>query len=155
MVRIIPAMSPTDVMSESEIEGYLHANKSPLKLGTIDRFGDPTIHPLWYWYENGRFYIVTASDSKKLENIKRRNRVYFCIDNDIRPYKGVKGKGTVKVTKDSEKAVKMGEKIISKYLGGVENPLGRFLVPRLRSGKETLIEINPLYFSVWDDSKSP
>ena len=142
-------------MSEPEIDEYLHANKSPLKLGTIDRFGDPTIHPLWYCYESGRFYLVTASDSKKLENIRSRSKVYFCIDSDDRPYKVVKGKGKAKIVRDSEKALKIGEKIITKYLGGVENSLGRFLVARLKSGKESLVEITPLYFSVWDDSKSP
>ena len=155
MVRIIPAMSPTDTMNHSEVKAYLETTKSPLKLGTIDRSGDPIIHPLWYFYEEGRFYLVTASDSRKLENIRRKNRVYFCVDTETRPYKGVKGKGTLKTIRDVEKAVNMGEKIITKYLGGTDNPLGRSLIPRLNSGKESLIEITPLYFSVWDDSKSP
>jgi nitroimidazol reductase NimA-like FMN-containing flavoprotein (pyridoxamine 5'-phosphate oxidase superfamily) len=155
MVRIIPAMSPTDAMSEWEAEEFLRANKSPLKLGTVDKFGDPIIHPLWYVYDQGMFYMVTATDSKKLQNVRKKSKVYFCVDTDTRPYKGVKGKGTLKTIENTAKAIKMGEKIITKYLGGVENPLGKFLLPRLKSGKESLLEITPLYFSVWDDSKSP
>ena len=155
MVRIIPAMSPTDNMSQLEVEEFLHSNKSPLKLGTVDKFGDPIIHPIWYYYDQGMFYMVTASDSKKIENGRRKNRIYFCVDIDTRPYKGVKGKGTLKTINDTARAIQMGEKIITKYLGGVDNPLGRYLLPRLKSGKEALLEITPLYFSVWDDSKSP
>ena len=154
MVRIIPAMSPTDTMSELEVEEFLHANKSPLKLGILDKFGDPIIHPLWYYYDHGTFYIVTATDSKKLENVGRKNKVYFCVDTDTRPYKGVKGKGTLKTVTNTSEAIKMGERILTKYLGSIENPLGKFLLPRLKSGKESLLTITPLYFSVWDDSKS-
>lgn len=155
MVRIIPAMSVTDTMSELEVEEFLHTNKSPLKLGTLDRLGDPIIHPLWYVYEHGSFYIMTATDSKKLENVEKKNRIYFCVDTEARPYKGVKGKGTLETVKNTTEAIRMGEKIITKYLGGIENPLGKFLLPRLKSGKESLLKITPLYFSVWDDSKSP
>lgn len=148
-------MSATNTMSGSEVEEFLHTNKSPLKLGTLDRFGDAIIHPLWYVYQHGKFYILTATDSKKLENVRRKNRVYFCVDTETRPYRGVKGKGTPKTVQNDTKAIEIGEKIITKYLGSVDNSLGKSLIPRLKSGKESLLEITPIYFSVWDDSKSP
>jgi len=155
MVRIVPAMSAADSMSETETEEYLRNSKIPLKLGTIDQYGDPVIHPLWYDYSNGKFYLITASTSRKLQNAVARNRIYFCVDTEARPYKGVKGKGTLAKVSDLERAVEVGEKIITKYMGDADNPLGRFLLGRLKEGKETLVEIIPSYFSVWDDSKSP
>lgn len=155
MIRIIPAMSPTDSMNETEIKEFLRNSKIPLKLATIDDYGDPIIHPLWYSYENDRLYLITASNSRKLKNATKRTKIYFCIDTETRPYKGVKGKGTLTRITDPKRAVSMGEKIVTKYVGNVDNSLGKFLLGRLREGKETIMEITPRYYSVWDDSKSP
>lgn len=79
----------------------------------------------------------------------------FSVDTHTRPAKGVKGKGSMTSVSDSRKAAGLAENIISKYLGGIENPLGKFLMNRLEQGKETVLEITPRYFTVWDDSKSP
>jgi nitroimidazol reductase NimA-like FMN-containing flavoprotein (pyridoxamine 5'-phosphate oxidase superfamily) len=155
LVRIIPAMSPTDTMNAAEVDRFLQDSKIPLKLGTIDQHGDPVIHPLWFDYNNGKFYLITASNSKKLQNAMNKSRVYFCVDIETRPYKGVKGKGTLAKVNDLGKAVKLGQRIITKYMGDTDNPLGKFLLNRLKEGKETLVEITPSYFSVWDDSKTP
>lgn len=155
MVRIISAMSQADPMNQVEVERFLRDSKSPLKLGTIDRQGDPVIHPLWYLYDQDKFYMITASDSLKMKNMLKQGPVYFCVDTETRPYKGVKGKGNIAKVADRDNAVRIGEKIITKYMGGVQNPLGKFLIRRLKEGKETLLEITPSYYSVWDDSKSP
>jgi nitroimidazol reductase NimA-like FMN-containing flavoprotein (pyridoxamine 5'-phosphate oxidase superfamily) len=154
LVRSIPAMSPAGSMNQLEITEFLIKARIPLELGTVDHHGDPMIHPLWYYYENGRFYLLTARNSRKLQSIQRQKRVYFCVDIDTRPYKGVKGKGTLAVVNDSEKSVQIGEKLLTKYLDTLEDPLGKSLMNRLRTGLETLLEITPIYFSVWDDSKS-
>lgn len=147
-------MSPADAMTEIEVDRFLRESRIPLKLGTIDDQGDPVIHPLWYYYEQGRLYLITASNSRKMKNASRRKLVYFCVDTEARPYKGVKGKGTIARVEDSERAMKLGEKIVTKYLGSLDNPLGRFLMGRLKDGKETLLVITPHFYSVWDDSKS-
>ena len=154
LVRIIPAMSPTDTMSQIEVDKFLLESRIPLKLGTIDQHGDPIIHPIWYHYDEGKFYLITASNSRKMQNASRHRIVYFCVDTETRPYKGVKGKGTLSTIKDRERTVRMGERIISKYLGNSENPLGKYLIKRLKTGEEALVQITPHYFSVWDDSKS-
>lgn len=155
MIRIIPAMSPADSMNETEVKEFLRNSRIPLKLGTIDEHGDPVIHPLWYSYDNDRLYLITASNSRKLKNATKGTKIYFCVDTETRPYKGVKGKGTLTRITDLNRAVSMGERIVTKYMGSVDNSLGRFLLGRLREGKEALLEIAPRYYSVWDDSKSP
>lgn len=101
-------------------------------------------------YDQGRHYLITASDSRKMKNASRRGLVYFCVDTEARPYKGVKGKGTVEWVEDREKTVKLHEKIAAKYVDGVDNSIGRFPMGRLNDGKE----ITPRFYSVWDDSKS-
>ena len=147
-------MSLADAMTEIEVERFLRESRIPLKLGTIDDQGDPVIHPLWYFYEQGRFYLITASNSRKMKNVSRRGLVYFCVDTEARPYKGVKGKGVIARVEDRAKALKLGEKIITKYMGSLDNPLGRSLMGRLEDGRETLLVIIPRFYSVWDDSKS-
>ncbi len=148
-------MSPSDIMSQREIDRFLSRSKVPLELGTIDGHGDPVIHPLWFYYSKGRLYTITASDSRKLKNARNNSRVYFCVDTETRPYKGVKEKATLKIVRDPGKGTKIGRKIITKYLGNTKNDLGKFLLGRLKEGKETLLELVPRYYSVWDDSKSP
>jgi general stress protein 26 len=62
-------------------------------IGTIDSKGDPNIHPTWYYFgvNKNEFYIETSKSSKKIENIKRNNLVYYCVDDPNPPYKGVRG----------------------------------------------------------------
>jgi len=148
-------MSPVGVMNGAELESFLANCKLPLKLGTTDRRGDPVIHPLWYHYENGKFYLITASNSRKLQNAKPGGRVYFCVDTDARPYKGAKGKGVLRFVGDQVQASKIGERILAKYTGRLDDPFAKSIMARLRNGQETILEIDPLYYSVWDDSKSP
>ena len=49
------------------------------------------------------------------EVITQRNLVYFSIDDETYPYKGVKGKGNIRSLEDSEKKLAVAEKIIIKY----------------------------------------
>ena len=65
---------------------------------------NPTVHPTWYYFDctNNRFYILTYKLSKKTENLKAKNIIYYCVDDQNQPYKGVKGKGKVKIHEDSK-----------------------------------------------------
>ena len=79
-----------------EVEKFLE-NKLNLQLTTIDEKGDPNIQPIWFDYDKERqkLLVVTPRNSKKIQNLKKRNVVYFSIDDETFPYKGIKGKGKV------------------------------------------------------------
>jgi hypothetical protein len=47
--------------------------------------------------------------------------LYFSIDDENFPYKGVKGKGFVTIVEDLNRAVSEGEKISMKYLGTLDH----------------------------------
>lgn len=146
-------MPNTPGMEQSEMDTFLTDTKGPLRLGTVDAKGDPMIHPLWFYYVNGRFYILSLKDNLKVRNIIGEKVVYFSIDTDAEPHKGVKGKGTAIILADIGKSVPISEKIATKYLGDLANPMAKRIIAGIRKGTEVLVEITPLYFSTWDYSK--
>ncbi len=140
-------------MSQSEIDEFLGKSKTILRLGSVDRRDEPMIHPVWYHYATNRLYLMTDKNSRKVKNMNRRSRVYFSVDTDSQPNKGVKGKGTASIVKDDRKKMEIAEKLVSKYLGGLDSPMAKGLIDMVRSGKEAVVEITPTYYSVWDYGK--
>ena len=54
---------------------------------------------------------------EKTRNLRRNNIIYYCIDDDTIPYKGVRSKETVKISKDANYNLPIINKIVTKYLG--------------------------------------
>ena len=146
---------PFPGMNEDEISNFLES-KLNLQLATIDAKGDPIIQPVWFDYEkeSERFYIMTSKSSSKVKSIRSKPVIYFSIDDDSYPYKGVKGKGTATIIDNLSRTVARAEKINLKYLGSLEHPTAKTLMEYAQNGKEVLVEINPRYFSSWDFSKA-
>jgi nitroimidazol reductase NimA-like FMN-containing flavoprotein (pyridoxamine 5'-phosphate oxidase superfamily) len=140
-------------MTKSEIDLFLGTEKIPMRLGTIDHKRHPQIHPVWYHYANDKLYLMTDTKAKKVQNLKGTNIVYFSVDTDAVPNRGVKGKGTARIVTESKEAVPIVEKLVAKYLGDTKTGMGKGLVDRAREGTELLIEITPHYYSVWDYRK--
>ena len=136
-------------LSEQQVRDFLARSKLNLQLGTIDEKGEPNIHPIWYIFENDRIYVATSKKSKKAKNSLRQKLVYFSIDDESFPYKGVKGKGTVKSLEDINYNVKIAEKIITKYMGNLENDLAKWIINEIMQGNEAVLEINPKFYSAW------
>ena len=78
-------------------------SKLNIPIDTIDGKGDPNIHPTWYYFDvtNHKFYIETSKNSKKMENIKRKNLVYYCVDDPIHHTKELEAKERSKFKKRS------------------------------------------------------
>jgi len=69
------------------------------------------------------------------------------------PYKGVRGKARIDIIQDIDSIVPICENNMKKYLGSLEHPMAKELVSLAKRGESVAIEISPLYFSTWDDSK--
>jgi general stress protein 26 len=145
-------------LTEDEVRNFLTAADSKLNihLGTVDVKGEPNIHPTWYYFDvtNNRFYIETSKKSMKTENLNRNNTVYYCVDDPNPPYKGVRGKGKVKIHQDVNHNVPIAEKIMVKYLGSLEHPMAKSLISNVKKGDSVILEIYPSYYSTWDYSKN-
>ena len=142
-------------MNEYEVSNFLES-KLNLQLATIDGKGDPNIQPVWFEYEkeSERFYIMTSKSSSKVKSIQSKPDIYFSIDDENFPYKGVKGKGRATIIDNHSRVVAMAEKINLKYLETLEHPTAKMLMEYAQNGKEVLVEINPKYFATLDFSKA-
>jgi hypothetical protein len=130
-------------LTEEEIRDFLAAgnnSKLNIHLGTVDEKGEPNIHPTWYYFDatNNRFYIT----------------VYYCVDDPKPPYKGVRGKGKVKIHEDVSHNIPIAEKIMVKYLGSLEHPMAKSLMNNVKIGGSVILEIQPSYYSTWDYTKN-
>jgi len=141
-------------MDQSEIDMFLASSKTPLRLGTTNSKGEPNIHPVWYHYTTNKLYLMSYKDAVKVQNLKHNKTVYFSVDTDAMPNRGVKGRGTAIIVKDTGKALSLSEKIVAKYLGDLNTSMAKNMVDEVRKGSEVLVEITPHYFSTWDYTKS-
>ena len=143
-------------VTEEEVNGFLE-NKLNIQLATIDEEGYPSIQPLWFLYdkESGKIYISTQNTTRKIRNLyKNSDKIYFSIDDENFPYKGVKGRGIARISRDIDLNIPISEKIILKYLGTLDNPLAHMIMDNSRKGIQVVIEITPKFFSAWDFGKS-
>lgn len=111
------------------------------------------MHPVWYYFDNERIYFETGKDSKKVRNIRKRNNIYFCIDDTNPPYKGVRGKGTAIISEDISRNIPIAEKIMIKYTGNLDNNMAKFLIDSIKKGESIIIEIIPHFYATWDHGK--
>lgn len=153
IIQAIPGM-PSNV-TEPEVISLL-GQKLNMQLATLDAHGDPVIQPVWFYFDAASANLFTGTNrmSRKVDNIRRNpDRIYFSIDDENFPYKGVKGKGTGRILEDIKKNTEIMEKINMKYLGTLEHPLAKTLMENTRNGTEVVIQVLPKFFSAWDFSK--
>jgi general stress protein 26 len=126
-----------------------------MHLKTVDDKGHANIHPTWFYYDplKEKIYVLTGKQSKKLENITGNELIYFCVDEPNSPYKGVRGKGSVRIYEDVNFIVLIAQKISLRYLGTLEDPVSREFMERSKEGEGIALEITPKYYSTWDHSK--
>lgn len=58
--------------------------------------------------------------------------IYFSIDDENYPYKGVKGRGVARISEDIQKTSAIMEKINMKYPSMLEHPLSKMLMENVR-----------------------
>ncbi|MGI0037046.1 MAG: pyridoxamine 5'-phosphate oxidase family protein, partial [Nitrososphaera sp.] len=125
VIQAIPEM-PSDV-TEEEVKKFLES-KLNMQLATLDPDGNPVIQPVWFYHDNklGKLYTGTQKEARKVRNLQENpDKVYFSIDDESYPYKGVKGRGEARIIKDIQRNVGIVEKINLKYLGTQDHPLAK------------------------------
>ena len=153
-MKVIQATSEIPGMTKEEVDRFLES-KLNLQLATIDEQGWPNIHPVWFYYDKNeeKLLITTSKLAKKTQNLRDQPNVYFSIDDETSPPKGVKGRGTVTIIEDPSKTVSAGDKTSIKYLGTLDHPVAKMITDGAKKGEVILIEISPKFFSTWDYGK--
>jgi len=156
MVRVINAYPEMVTnMTEDEAKDFL-TNRTILHIGTVDNKGESNVTPVGYYFDNdsNKIYVTTHRNSKKVRNLNNKRIISFCVDDSNPPYKGVRGKGEVRVHEEIDHNRLIAEKLLMRSLGSLEHPTSRWLLGEIEKGNEVVIEIGPRYYSTWDYSKT-
>ena len=156
-MKILNASEPEfgGPMTEDEVRDFLVNSKKNVHISTLDEKGEPNIHPTWYYFDNNndKIYIESGKDSRKTQNLRRTNIIYYCVDDDNIPYKGVRGKGIVRISEDVNYNLPIVEKIVVKYLGSIERPMSQAIISGIRNRDDVILEITPKFYATWDHGK--
>ena len=117
-----------------------------LHLTTIGSNKMPHIVPVWYIYNSKKIYVGTNTKTQKAKNVKKNNKVAFCVDKGINsPIFGVMGQGNAKIILENNKVKKIAEKILLRYFKNMKNKSAIELL----DNTDCIIEIIPEKLSVW------
>ena len=119
-----------------------------LRLATIGKNKTPHITPVWYRYVGKKFYIGTNAKTQKAKNVKKNNKVSFCVDIGINAPNifGVMGQGKADLILDKSKVKTIAKKILLQYFKTLENKSAKELL----EDTDCIIEITPEKFSIWN-----
>jgi uncharacterized pyridoxamine 5'-phosphate oxidase family protein len=153
-MKIISAHSAfSEPMTENETKHFLANSNNNLlmHIGTIDSKEEPNVTVTAFYFDERteKIYVTTLRSSKKVQHLNNKNIISFCIDDPNVPYKGVRGKGTVKLLEDIQQNVQFAKKFLMKLTGNLDNPVAKLLLGEIEKGDEIVLEITPRYFSTW------
>ena len=103
--------------------------------------------PVWYQYEDARFYVFTPSQSVKITNLKRDPRLTISIASEDEPYRYVVGSG-IAVFKVA-RSLKRRTAIATRYRGRA----GAAFVQAIKTeyGSSTIVILAPTRLTTWVD----
>lgn len=160
MVKVISAhkdvtsSSANPPMTEEDVKNFLTNNSGRLliHIGIVDEKGEPNVFPTGYYFDRNldKIYIATPKRSKKVSNLRVTSIISYCIDDPNPPYKGVRGKGKLKIHEDINHNMAIVKKLIMSRIGSLEDPTSKWLLSETEKGNEVILEITPSYYSTWD-----
>jgi general stress protein 26 len=117
-----------------------------LHLTTIGSNKIPHIVPVWYMYSSKKIYIGTNTRTQKAKNVKKNNKVAFCVDVGINsPIYGVMGQGDANIILENNKVKQIAKKILARYFKSMQNKSAIELL----DDTDCIIEIIPVKLSTW------
>lgn len=135
------------VMKPEELESFLHEPQIAV-LGTVGTDGTPLPTPIWYEYQDGKFFITTGKNAQKTKNIQANPRVSLCIDERTMPYKGVIILGTATISDEDVRDTTY--RVFGHYLPEAE---AKELADSVLQESCVVISVFPLKFISWDYSQ--
>ena len=157
-MKIINAQAVSETMTEEETKNFLanNANNLLMRIGTIDGKGEPNVTVTAFYFEpSEKIFVATQKNSKKVQHLKNRNIVSYCIDDPNPPYTGARGKGTVKFLVDIQENILLATKYLTKLTGSLDNTFAKWLMNEIVNGTAIFLEITPRYFSTWRIASTP
>ncbi|GBL40937.1 hypothetical protein EMGBD3_03050 [Nitrosarchaeum sp.] len=117
-----------------------------LHLTTIGSNKTPHVVPVWYMYSAKKIHIGTNTRTQKAKNIKKNNKVAFCVDAGVNsPIYGVMGQGDANIILENIRVKQIAKKILARYFNNIQNKSAIELL----EDTNCIIEIIPEKLSVW------
>ncbi len=113
---------------------------------------DGTIHltPVWYLFEDGRFYVETSPSARKARNVAARPQASIVVDSRRRQGDElwVSASGTAEIIQ-GERFNEIAGKILERYItkAGLEDP---WVGPGFSAGGGVVICLTPDSWGSWD-----
>jgi PPOX class probable F420-dependent enzyme len=125
-------------MTDEELQEFL---RRPLIVSftTVRPGGAPHTTPIWYEYDDGKFYCFASSEAVKTRNVVRDPQVSLCIATHDEPYRYVLAEGTCAVVSDG--VDQRAHSISARYYG--EERGKQFARDILASGSTVLLVVTP------------
>tara|TARA_R110002110_G_scaffold66978_1_gene182973 strand:- start:60474 stop:60917 length:444 start_codon:yes stop_codon:yes gene_type:complete len=141
-------LNPKSQWDENQIVAFLATSRIPIRLSFLNKANEPQICSLWYEYEDAALWSASHKNSFLINQLKHNSTVSFEISTNDYPYKGVRGKAEVELSRVNADRV-LG-KLIAKYLGDGNTALSSWLLGR--ADDEYVIRIKPTLVNSWDFS---
>lgn len=139
---------PKSQWNETRIVEFLENSNFPIRISFLDEANEPHICSLWYQYVNGELLSASHKNAYLIRQLLNNKIIAFEVSSNEYPYKGVRGKATVELSKTDADNV-LGN-LISKYLGSGNSQLSSWLMSR--ADDEYVIRIIPSTINSWDFS---
>lgn len=113
--------------------------------------GDGSIHltPVWYLFEDGRFFVSTSSSSRKVRNILARPEASLVVDSrKLGSEHWISSSGTAEILKGKQ-SEEVYKKILQRYItrAGLEDPS---VGPVFAAAGEVIISLTPHSWRSWE-----
>lgn len=121
-------------MTEEDVKNFLTNNSGRLliHIGIVDEIRRAKCisnRILLFDGNLDNIYIATPKRSKKVSNLRVTSIISYCIDDPNPPYKGVRGKGKVKIhEEDINNNIAIVRRLIMSRSGSLEDPTSKWLL---------------------------
>ena len=132
--------------TRQQVASFLAETVIPMRLSVRDGSGWPLVLSLWFLPDGPELLAATRPTSVLVRCLEREPRCGFEIAGDSPPYRGVRGRALVAL--DHASGAETLDLLLTRYLGGVDSPLGDRL--RARAADEVGIRLRPVAITSWD-----
>ena len=132
--------------SSDDVATFLADSVIPVRLGVDAGPGGPLVVSLWFLPDGLELVGATRPTSTLVRCLERRPVCGFEVAADAPPYRGVRGRATVDL--DPSSGADTLDRLLVRYLGAVDVPLGERL--RARAHDEVAFRVRPVSMTSWD-----
>ena len=149
-MKIVPAytLPQTGPATRAAVDRFLAAPRL-MRLGVTEPDGTPLVHPVWYTWEQDRFFLHIPTRSPKRTAIEAQPTVYFTVDDKEPGIFGVRGKARAAIDPGRERLRKVMQDQWDRYTAGSNTETRRVLMGMVEAGDLVLAILTPRYLATW------